>query len=390
MRLAVYTDYRYSCSDGVVYAERAFGLFLKGLGERVESLTLIGRLTREPKGAHYAVASEADLVGLPDYPSLADPLRALPALARSLRALWRAAGDADVIWALGPHPLAIALALIGKLRRRRVFLGVRQDLPAYVATRHPERRAIRAAAGLLELAFRALARVTPVVAIGPDLASHYRRASRVLDLTVSLIGDDDLIPADVAEARWRRRPVRVLSVGRLDEEKNPLMLLEVLARLRERDGDDAWRLVVCGDGPLEDDMREAVAARGLGKLVEIRGYVPFGEQLWDAYRSSHALLHVSLTEGFPQVVVEAFAAGLAVVATSVGGIPAAVGDGALLIPPADAQAAVDALEQVAGDGEARRRLLGAGEARARELTGSRQLARLVDYLRSTENDAVPS
>ena len=57
--------------------------------------------------------------------------------------------------------------------------------------------------------------------------------------------------------------------------------------------------------------------------------MPLRDGLLALYRSAHVLLHVSWTEGLPQVLFEAFAAGLPVVATDVGGVAEAAGDGAL-------------------------------------------------------------
>ena len=101
---------------------------------------------------------------------------------------------------------------------------------------------------------------------------------------------------------------------------------------------------------------------------------------WTSTATSHVLLHVSWTEGFPQVLVEAFASGLPVVATAVGGVPAGVGDAALLIPPGDPEAAADALERVAADRELRARLTDAGSERAAGLTLESQIADLVAFL----------
>jgi len=126
--------------------------------------------------------------------------------------------------------------------------------------------------------------------------------------------------------------LRVLSVGRLDEEKNPLLLADVLANLR--DGDSRWRLVVCGEGTLEGALAERLEQRGLADAADLSGYVQLDQGLMELYRSSHALLHVSWTEGVPQVLSEAFAARLPVVATAVGGVAEAVGEAALLIAPA--------------------------------------------------------
>ena len=68
------------------------------------------------------------------------------------------------------------------------------------------------------------------------------------------------------------------------------------------------------------------------------------------------LIQVSFTEGFPQVLVEAFGARLPVVATAVGGVPLVAGDAALLVAPGDADAAARALARVVSDVGLRRRL----------------------------------
>ena len=59
--------------------------------------------------------------------------------------------------------------------------------------------------------------------------------------------------------------------------------------------------------------------------------MPVDDGLMDVYRTADVFLHVSWTEGLPQVLFEAWAAGVPVVATAVGGVPAAAGDAAVLI-----------------------------------------------------------
>ena len=132
----------------------------------------------------------------------------------------------------------------------------------------------------------------------------------------------------------------MLSVGRLETEKNPLLLADVLARSATAAGD--WRLLICGEGPMEGELRERLRELGVEDHAELLGYVPIHGGLLDLYRSVNAFLHVSWTEGLPQVLLEAFAAGTPVVATAVGGVPEAAGDAALLIPPGDADAAAAA------------------------------------------------
>jgi glycosyltransferase involved in cell wall biosynthesis len=76
-------------------------------------------------------------------------------------------------------------------------------------------------------------------------------------------------------------------------------------------------------------------------------------------------LHVSRTEGFPQVLMEAFASCLPTVATAVGGVPAAADGAAVLVPPDDAHAAAEAIERIVADATLRERLVLAGSHRAR-------------------------
>jgi glycosyltransferase involved in cell wall biosynthesis len=377
VKLAVYTDYVYRREGGTVRAERAFALFLAALGPHVERLRLIGRLA--PDGgaqARYVLAPEVELAPLPHYQSLANPRAVLASLARSLRHVWRALDDIDVVWVLGPYPHAIALVAVALCRRRSVVLGVRQDWPSYIRRRRPGRRWMHLAADALEWIWRTLARWLPVVAVGPELSSNYSHAPAVHELVVSLVPAATLsqraIPRDYGGE------LSILSVGRLDEEKNPLLLADVLALLRRHD--PRWRLRVCGEGDLSGELSDRLRELGVAAQAEMLGYVPLGAELFELYRSSHALLHVSWTEGFPQVLVEAFASALPIVATDVGGVRDGVGDAALLIPPGDPKAAADALERVAGDDELRARLIDAGLARVAPLTLESQTADLVEFL----------
>ena len=90
--------------------------------------------------------------------------------------------------------------------------------------------------------------------------------------------------------------------------------------------------MVCGEGDLRPALEQRIRELGVDDAVELRGYVPHDEGLAETYRKAHALAHVTWTEGLPQILYEAFAARLPVVATDVGGIREAVGDAALLVP----------------------------------------------------------
>jgi glycosyltransferase involved in cell wall biosynthesis len=356
VKVAVYTDYVYSRSADGVYTERAFALFLARLAPRFERFRVIGRLAPGSGRARYPLGEGVELVALPHYERLSHPLQVLRAFFGSIGNYWGALDDTDCVWLLGPHPFALLFAALAWLRGRSVVLGVRQDLPEYVRNRHPGRRSLRLAAWALERSFRLLARFCGVVAVGPVLAEHYRHSRRLLRLTVSLVEDSDVVDPASAERDYGGE-LRVLSVGRLDAEKNPLLLPDILAKLLE--GDDRWRLLICGEGTLAGQLEARLGELGIDDRAQLRGYVAHAE-LRELYRQCELLLHVSWTEGLPQVLYEAFAAALPVVATDVGGVAAASGDAVTLIPPGDAAAAAAALRELSLNEELRRRQVEAG------------------------------
>lgn len=381
----MYCDFPYRLHEGRLYAEQAFASFLAGvsnaLAEHSGQLVLIGRLDPRDEPWHFALPESVQFVPLPHYPSLNSPARVLAALGRSIRSFWRTLDDVETVWLFGPNPLAVAFALAALVRRRQVALGIRQEYISYVRNRHPGKRSLYVAALLLDGAFRLLARRSSVVVVGPALAERYARSHQLLDVSVALVSERDVIGDSDPLAHSPDDGISVLSVGRLDNEKNPLLLADALAELRtENGGGNDWRLTVCGEGPLEQPLRQRLRKRGLVEHTELCGFVPAGPALHEIYRTSDLFLHASHTEGVPQVLFEAFAAGLPVVATDVGGVAATVQDAALLIPPDDPSAAAAALRRLASDEPLRKQLAQAGLRIAREHTLERQCERVTEFL----------
>jgi glycosyltransferase involved in cell wall biosynthesis len=378
MRILIYVDSVYREADGAVYGDISFTLFLADLGSEMD-VTIIGRLDPDCGPARYRIPDHVGFVALPHYESLSNPLAALASLARSQRLFWRALGETDGVWLFGPYLAAQVFAILTLVRRRRVALGVRQDFPTYVRRRRPSARWMHLAADLLERSWRLWARRLPTVVVGSQLAEHYGNARQLLTISVSLITDQDIADGRQARERDYHGQLQLLSVGRLDEEKNPLLLADVLAGLRARDS--RWALIVCGDGPLETALAQRLAQLGVAEHAQLRGHIGLRQGLLDLYRTSHALLHVSWTEGFPQVLIEAFASGVPVVATAVGGVERDAGATSLLIGPGDAHAAVNAVDRIARDPELRRNLVEAGFAEAAAHTMQHEIGRVAAFLR---------
>ena len=162
-----------------------------------------------------------------------------------------------------------------------------------------------------------------------------------------------------------------------------MLLVDTLARLnRERPG--RYELTWAGFGRQTDEVAARVKELGISDLVHLTGFVPRREDVFNLYRQAHAFLHVSITEGLPQVIVEALAFGLPVVASAVGASRAAldVGRAGILVPPRDGDALFSAVLRITDDPELRRRLAAHGLQRAHALGMEAQVERVAAFLAS--------
>jgi len=151
----------------------------------------------------------------------------------------------------------------------------------------------------------------------------------------------------------------VVSAGRLSPDKGFDVLIRAASVVCAVD--PGARFVVFGDGVLRDDLPKMAAAAGLAEKMTFAG---FRDDLDRLMPHADVFVLPSHNEGLPNVVLEASAAGVPVVATAVSGTPEAVLDGQTghLVPAGDAPALANRLLRLLGDSGLSRRMGRAGRA----------------------------
>ncbi|MGD0199378.1 MAG: glycosyltransferase family 4 protein [Bryobacteraceae bacterium] len=201
-----------------------------------------------------------------------------------------------------------------------------------------------------------------VTVCGPFAAALARTGVRPERIVVRHNAVEPFVPAPEAEvARLRaalgipKGALVVLCAGRLSKEKGHADLIRAIAVVAQGRGTPPFRLVVAGGGPERGSIERTCAALGLVENVILTGYQP---DLRVYYQMADMVALSSHTEGSPNVLLEAMAAGLPVVATRVGGVPEIAGheENALLVEPRDPEAMAAALVRLLRDEDLRKRL----------------------------------
>lgn len=118
----------------------------------------------------------------------------------------------------------------------------------------------------------------------------------------------------------------VLYIGRLVEEKSPLIFIEIALRLSKSIGSQNIKFAIIGDGPLKDEMRKRIADLNIQDSVNMLGYLN-PKEIFSYLQKSDLLIIPSRCESFGKVAVEAMIAGTPVVASRVGGLTDIIVDG---------------------------------------------------------------
>jgi len=146
--------------------------------------------------------------------------------------------------------------------------------------------------------------------------------------------------------------VKILYVGRLNEIKGLDYLVKSFKEINQNY--PRSRLQLVGDGPTKDDLKREIDDLGVNDSVEFKGHVEY-EELPDHYVSADIFILPSISEGLSNVLMEAMACGLPVVATDVGGNRELIKEerGGYLVAPKSSSELVERIEKLIENPELR-------------------------------------
>jgi len=309
---------------------------------------------------------------VPFYAGMRLGVPGLPDLVETL-----AEGSYDLIHVTAPGPAGIAATLLSRVTGVPLLASFHTELATYAGMRSGDGN-LEAISRVALGAFYA----APGVVLSPSPAAD--RSLIGLGAEQARIGrwerGVDVERFDPAKADRDAYPgeIKVLYAGRLTREKGVDLLAESF--LRARASDPRLHLLLAGGGPEEAELRGR-----LGEHATFLGWLG-GEELARAYASADVFLFASSTDTYGQVILEAGASGLLVVAVAEGG-PAALienrHNGLLCRPDPDHLAG--SLLQLAASPQLRQRLGSAAIAATRARSWERSMSQLaVGYRRALE------
>jgi glycosyltransferase involved in cell wall biosynthesis/predicted metal-dependent phosphoesterase TrpH len=314
-------------------------------------------------------------IDVPFYPGLRIGVPSLPAAVQTLAGVDDGSGY-DAIHVCSPGPAGIAGALVARALGVPLLGSYHTELTAYAGLRSGERR-IADAMALAVSAFYGACDVvlSPSPASDSALAAIGMRRERVLRWDRGV--DTTRFDPALREQSLLGDAINVLYSGRITREKGAELLADAFLLARERSElGRRLHLVLAGGGPEQEYLR----AR-LGEHASFLGWLQ-GAELARTYASADVFLFPSATDTFGQVILEAQASGLPVIALARGGPLSLIEDrvSGLLCEP-DAELLAGAVLELAGSPLLREHLARGALRSARTRTWERTLQRLADGYR---------
>jgi len=205
--------------------------------------------------------------------------------------------------------------------------------------------------------FMTLQNSDALIAINDNIASELKKLYKVRNKTISIIPNGvDLNVFDAAKHKGQSEKIRILSGGRLEKRKGFDTLIKAMKIISEQYSN--VELIIFGDGSERNRLIKQIEHLGLSNKVKLTGFLK-RKELIKLYHSSDIFVCASFYEGNPLTLLDAMAAGLAIISSKIPSVRNLIIDKetGLLFDAGDSPDLASKLSELIGNTDLRRRLM---------------------------------
>ncbi len=362
--------------------EGSFARYVDSLAPYFDEISLCVPVMPRPSGEGTAI--RAKNVTLASMPPFEGPVQFYPKLPIVLPKLLAWVRGLDVLHCRVPTPAASFAFAFARMLSKPAFILVVGDLRALLPSmpyRGVKKILWRGYTEFEEAGMQWMADRSLAFANGGALTEKHSRPNHpVIQTTTTTISASDIA---TRTDTCLSRPVRILTVSRIDPRKGLRVLPAAMEQLAARGIDATIDIVGPSIGGPGDEEKRAIAAEAAARHVESRvnvvGAVPL-EQLLPLYRKYDVFVLPTLPgEGIPRVLLESMTSGMPVITTRVSGIPSLITHevNGLLMDDNSGASVAAAVQRVVSDSALRQRLIANGYETARGRTLEAQAAKMM-------------
>lgn len=325
-KLLIFLDELYFKDEDTYISNYAAGSFFEGINgvEKTYLLPVSGDISARPEKFSTSInAQNNSVIELPGWNSVISYLKCYFRSGKTRKLLKQkivsVVGTHDVIWIRQPSLLGLKLAKEGIKQNKKVIFHIAGDINN--AWKNEKYKGLsRAFAFFLSKYMHArikkLAGNPRVINLctGSALFDVFSK----LNLNTAFFIDSNIRKAELQSHQYDPSKKRFIYIGRLTEDKGIIELMNIFESIDLQGGKAS--LTIIGFGNEESTIKNIISDSKHESAYKFVGYVPNSEISGYLQQNDILILPSQLSEGFPRVIIEAWAFGLLVVSTNVGGI----------------------------------------------------------------------